>query len=255
MTASIDSGTGDSIDTKRRIIAADLHCDGSARRVAMLELLLSRCRQEKADCWLLGDLFDIWLGPGQLSLPVTQPELVALKRATDSDVQVVVIPGNRDFLLDSNFEKETGVKVAGDHLAFKTGDQKWHLSHGDLFGTADVGYLRLRRILRSFWFRWLVRKLPLFVSRMLAKLLRRGSRRALRKKESVRVQPDPLAVRKLIDDGYDRVVCGHFHRAQDQRIEGEGGIGNFTVLEAFEDRGAHLFVEEGNLEMRYLESS
>ena len=250
-----DTGAADRPVSPRRIIAADLHCDGSARRVAMLEFLLKTCQEEQADCWLLGDLFDVWLGPGQLSLDMTRRELTALRRATDSNVDVVVIPGNRDFLLDSTFEEQTGVHVAGDHLQLETGGQRWHLSHGDLFGTADTGYLRLRRILRSSWFRWLARHLPMFVSRWLARMLRMGSRRALRHKEANRLKPDRDAIKQLIDAGYDRVVCGHFHRAQEERIDGDKEVGNFTVLEPFEDRGAHLFVEDGNLEMRYVEQS
>lgn len=241
--------------SRRRIIAADLHCDGSSRRVEMLENLLKSCQEEGADCWLLGDLFDVWLGPGQLALDMTRRELEALRRATDSNVDVVVIPGNRDFLLDSAFEHQTGVHVAGDHLQLETGGQRWHLSHGDLFSTGDIGYLRLRRILRSSWFRWLVRHMPVFVSGFLARILRTGSRRAIDRKEPGLMQPDREAVKELIDSGYDRVVCGHFHRAQEERIDGDKEVGNFTVLEAFEDRGAHLFVQDGKVEMRYVESS
>ena len=69
------------------------------------------------------------------------------------------------------------------------------------------------------------------------------------------MQPDRQAIKELIDAGYDRVICGHFHRAQEERINGDREIGDFTVLEPFEVRGAHLFVEDGNLEMRYVESS
>ena len=254
MTTFPATGAG-SFLPRRRIIAADLHCDGSARRLEMLEFLLKTCQQEGADCWLLGDLFDVWIGPGQLSLEVTRRELEALRRATDSNVDVVVIPGNRDFLLDDAFEQQTGVHVAGDHLLLETGGQKWHLSHGDLFITADRGYLRLRKILRSSWFRWLVRHMPVFLSLWLARFLRRGSLRALQRKEPDLLKPDPEAIRELIDAGYDRVVCGHFHRALEQRIDGDKEVGNFTVLEPFETRGAHLFVEDGKLEMRYVESS
>ena len=153
------------------------------------------------------------------------------------------------------YDEFVRLQIAGDHLQLETGGQRWHLSHGDLFGTADTGYLRLRRILRSPWFRWLARHLPMFVSRWLARMLRMGSRRALRHKEANRLKPDRDAIKQLIDAGYDRVVCGHFHRAQEERIDGDKEVGDFTVLEPFEDRGAHLFVEDGNLEMRYVEQS
>lgn len=239
--------------SKRCIIAADLHCDGSARRLAMLEALLRSCQENDADCYLLGDLFDVWLGPGQLSLPRTRREVEALRHACDSEIDVVVIPGNRDFLLDSSFEEATGVAVGGDHLLLETGGQRWHLSHGDLFGTADRGYQRLRAVLRSGLFRFVVRHLPLFLCKGLARFLRRGSRRSLAKKAQILMEPDRTVVGELLKDGFDRVVCGHYHRAFEEKLDQLGGTGSFTILEAFEDRGAHLFIEDGEMEVRYLE--
>jgi UDP-2,3-diacylglucosamine pyrophosphatase LpxH len=69
------------------------------------------------------------------------------------------------------------------------------------------------------------------------------------------MKPDLQLVRDLIMAGFDRVVCGHYHVAQQQRIEISEEVGDFTVLEPFEDRGAHLFVADGAVEMRYVESS
>ncbi|MGE4619048.1 MAG: UDP-2,3-diacylglucosamine diphosphatase [Planctomycetota bacterium] len=255
MNLTLDTAIGEPIVSHRCILAADLHCDGSSRRVAMFESLLRSCQDEGADCWLLGDLFDLWLGPGQIQLALTSREVAALRRATEAGVRIFVIPGNRDFLLDAAFEEETGVHVAGDHLLLETGKQRWHLSHGDLFSTADVGYLRMRRVLRSSWFLWLVRQLPLFAARGLARLLRKGSSEALQRKDASRMKPDLLAVRELLEQGFDRVVCGHYHVAQQERIEINERDGEFTVLEPFEDRGAHIFVTDGFVEMRYVESS
>ncbi|MDE0960320.1 MAG: UDP-2,3-diacylglucosamine diphosphatase [Planctomycetota bacterium] len=251
------SGTATAIDSttsRRCVIAADLHCDGSARRLALLEALLRSCQELDADCYLLGDLFDVWLGPGQLSLPQTRREVEALQRAVQSQIDVVVIPGNRDFLLDEEFERATGVAVGGDHLLLETGNQRWHLSHGDLFGTDDVGYQRLRKVVRSRWFRLLVRRLPLFLCRALATFLRRRSRRSLQRKDPGRIQPNREVVEQLLESGFDRVVCGHYHRPSEELLERGGSVGIFTVLEAFEERGAHLFIEDGKLELRYLES-
>ncbi|MDE0958702.1 MAG: UDP-2,3-diacylglucosamine diphosphatase [Planctomycetota bacterium] len=251
------SGTAtviDSTSTRRCIIAADLHCDGSARRLAMLEALLRSCRQLDASCYLLGDLFDVWLGPGQLALQQTRREVEALQRAVAANIDVVVIPGNRDFLLDEAFERATGVVVGGDHLLLETGDQRWHLSHGDLFGTADVGYQRLRKILRSGPFRMLVRHMPLLLCRALATFLRRRSRKSLQRKDPARIQPDLQVIGQLVESGFDQVVCGHYHRPSEEFLERGGSCGIFTVLEAFEDRGAHLFIEDGVVELRYLPS-
>jgi len=249
-------GTADvgGVSTSQRcVIAADMHCDGSARRLAMLEALLRSCQENGADCYLLGDLFDVWLGPGQISLSQTRRELDALRHACESEIDVVVIPGNRDFLLDSSFERATGVAVGGDHLLLETGGQRWHLSHGDLFGTADRGYQRLRTVLRSSLFRFVVRHLPMFMCKGLARFLRRSSRRSLQGKAQILMEPDRIVVGDLLKDGFDRVVCGHYHRPFEEKLDQSEGSGSFTVLEAFEDRGAHLFIEDGEMEVRYLE--
>ncbi len=220
----------------------------------MLERLLRFCQEHDADCYLLGDLFDVWLGRAQLSLTQTRREIVALQEACGSGIDVVLVPGNRDFLVDDNFEIVTGVAVGGDHIILEHGSESWHLSHGDLFGSSDVGYQRLRKILRSAPFRWLIRILPLQLCKLLASMLRRRSMRSLRSKDPASIQPDTQMVERLIDDGFDRVVCGHYHRPHEETGLGVAGKGTFTILEAFEERGGHLFLDDdGAVEVRNFE--
>ena len=117
----------------RCVVATDLHCDGGARRLVWLKSLLLRCQQLSSPLLILGDLFDLWWGPGQIKASDTRLELEALKMAVRSGTAISLLPGNRDFLLDQSFQDETGVEVLGDAVDMRIGGLRWHFSHGGSF--------------------------------------------------------------------------------------------------------------------------
>ena len=136
------------IPMQKCLIATDLHCDGSARRRVWLQRLLNRCQELGCSLLLLGDLFDQWCGDDHLETAEFSDEIECLQSAIREGISISIIPGNRDFLLGQRFESATGIRVFGDSLELQWLAQRWHCSHGDLFGSEDRGYQRLRRILR-----------------------------------------------------------------------------------------------------------
>ena len=236
----------------RCVVATDLHCDGGARRLVWLKSLLLRCQQLSSPLLILGDLFDLWWGPGQIKASDTRLELEALKMAVRSGTAISLLPGNRDFLLDQSFQDETGVEILGDAVDMRIGGLRWHFSHGDLFGTEDQGYQRLRKFLRHPVSRHLLLSLPSGVSKKLAGGIRKGSRRSIARKTTISMQPDLRSVEALVGSGYDRVVCGHFHKERFEQIHCAGRQGEFRILEPFEDRGAYLYLDGPAVKLEWL---
>lgn len=238
------------------IFAADFHLAGEADEAARSRFaaLLTHAAEENARLLLLGDVFHYWYGRRHLAMPMYRRELELLKEATDRGLPIAIIPGNRDFLLDRTFTAATGVEVLGDDLALELGEERLHLSHGDLFATQDRGYLRLRRILRSRMILFFARYAPGFVVDALARRLRGHTARAVRTKPARLFDPDRTAVSRLFADGFDVVVCGHFHKHRDETFpEAEGG-GRFVILEPFDEGGFILVHKEGRWETRRIES-
>jgi len=226
------------------IIATDLHCNGGAQRSIWFRSLLNRCRELSSSLLLLGDLFDLWCGDEQLEAADYQSEIDLLRHATNSGTSISIIPGNRDFLLGQRFEAATGVKILGDAVEIQWAGERWHCSHGDLLGTEDHGYQRLRRVLRHPLTRSVLTSLPMVLRKGLAGGIRSGSRRSIEKKTKVKMQPDLRVVEGILAQGYDRILCGHFHVSRREKVYCPGKEGVFQVLEPFEERGAYLLLRD-----------
>jgi len=220
----------------RLLVAADFHLTGSESARFMFAELLNQARYRDAPLFILGDLFHYWFGRRHLELDMYTEELSLLREAHDSGVRIYLLPGNRDFLLDGEFSRRTGVWVGGDALKFRLGEERVHFSHGDLFCTSDLNYQAMRRLIRSAPMRFLANRLPAVVVDRIAGRLRRHSERVVKEKHPMILEPDRVELLSLFAEGHEVVVCGHFHRFRDQSFE----AGRFIVLEPFENRGAYL---------------
>ena len=65
-----------------------------------------------AGVYILGDLFDSWVGDDQRREPFAREVVESLRALTDAGVPVYVARGNRDFLLGEDFARATGAIAA-----------------------------------------------------------------------------------------------------------------------------------------------
>jgi len=201
-------------------IVADLHLDlGDAEgpRVFLGWLAAQRGIPRLV---VLGDLFDVWVGRAQERLPLGPAVLDALRDLVASGTRLEILHGNRDFLLDRSFEERTGARVHPQGVVgLAAGDKRILLIHGDELCTKDLGYQRLKRVVRSSPVRALSRALPLPVATSLARKLRRSSVRALSVKLPEEKALQESACRELAALHRARtVVCGHAHRFRDETL-------------------------------------
>jgi len=221
-------------------VIADLHLDVSPSALepsTFLEFLAAQ--RGTARLVILGDLFDAWIGPAQMELRAAGRVVAALRELVDSGTPVDIVVGNRDFLLDSKFEQRAGARVHRDGFVAKLGDgSRALLVHGDEFCTLDVGYQRLKRVLRSAPLLWGVPRLPRAVALAAARRLRRASVQAVQAKPSAEKQQQPAVVGEFAAAAEcDLVVCGHAHELRDTSVEKPGGgRTRWIVLDAFGGR-------------------
>ncbi len=130
------------IGTGRCIFVADVHVDASdpARADRFLDFL----REEAPRCerlFLLGDLFDLWIGPRHEQLPDHAAFLREFADVVDgAAMKVTFLHGNRDFFVGGSFPVARSVEVAGSELSLDLGDRRVHVCHGDMLCTSDRGY-------------------------------------------------------------------------------------------------------------------
>jgi UDP-2,3-diacylglucosamine hydrolase len=184
------------------------------------------------ELFILGDLFDAYVGAKHLRVPGYSPLVRAFDALCGNGVAVTLLKGNRDFLLGSDFTKATGARVAGDEDAFESGGRRFLLVHGDLFCINDLRYQAMRRRLRSPAMVFLSRTLPLSILLRIAARLRRTSMEEIAAKTPAEMGIVPSEVEKRLAEGYDEVVCGHVHDPQIVKLR----RGTLTVLPAWPAR-------------------
>lgn len=220
----------------RALFIADLHLDlmspgGCDDFVAWLATL-----SDLADLVILGDLFDVWVGPAQARLPGAVLVLDALRALHERGTRVHVVPGNRDFLLDRSFQDRTGAALYPEGFVAqwrtRDGDRRRCLSiHGDTLCTLDRGYQRLRRVLRSRPLLWLAPHLPLALGAHIGRRLRRASVQAVEAKlPEEKAMQVPAVCAAALAARADSLICGHAHSAKDVRLP-DGP--RWIVLDAF----------------------
>lgn len=237
-------------------VIADLHLDLADREGPRAFLRWIAGLTGTPRLVVLGDLFDVWIGPAQERLASAPAVLDGLRELVAQGTEVDVVPGNRDFLLDGSFERRTGAHVRAEGLVGVLGDgpdaARSLLIHGDELCTRDVGYQRLKRVLRSRPVTALAPRLPLGVGSFLARRLRRSSARAVAVKPSERKAMQETACRALAATNRAVVVvCGHAHAFRDVLLA-HGP--RWIVLDAF-GGGRDVLVVERSGALRAIASS
>lgn len=230
-------------------VITDLHLDlESAESVEPFLEFLDGLEQRCPQLWVLGDLFDVWVGPAAQGVGAAPGVLAALRRLSERGTQILIVPGNRDFLLDASFEAASGARLLPEgSLALDPQGQSIVLVHGDRLCTLDRGYQRLRAVLRSPLVRGLARVLPYVLARRVGKRLRRASQAALAQKPVEEKSIQRSAVEHTLAEHRAQVlICGHAHQFVDQST----AAGRWIVLEAFGGARDVLCIDARGLEFR-----
>lgn len=131
------------------LFVSDLHLDPSRPDITALFLRLLETEALQAEAvYVLGDLFEAWLGDDDHSEP-GECVAAALRQVSDAGIPVYLMRGNRDFLLGPGFAERAGACLLPDPCVIDLHGQPTLLMHGDLLCTDDHHYLAFRRQVRS----------------------------------------------------------------------------------------------------------
>ena len=131
------------------LLISDLHLEEERPDItrAFLDLLHGRARGAQA-LYILGDFFEAWIGDDGMT-PFQRSICAALRELSDSGTPIFIMHGNRDFLIGKAFCKAAGATLLKDPSVVQLFGEPVLLMHGDSLCTRDVGYMKLRRILRN----------------------------------------------------------------------------------------------------------
>ena len=98
--------------------------------------------------YILGDLFEYWVGDDGLTLDFPA-RISALLRPAARAAPVFFMHGNRDFMVASQFGAETGIRLIPDPTVIDLYGERALLMHGDTLCTGDHAYLAFRTQVRN----------------------------------------------------------------------------------------------------------
>lgn len=101
--------------------------------------------------FILGDLFDAWVGDDILCAPDAgfERDCASVLRAAAARCPVFFMHGNRDFLIGPAWAADTGVTLLPDPTRLHFARHHWLLSHGDALCIDDIEYIAFRKLSRT----------------------------------------------------------------------------------------------------------
>jgi UDP-2,3-diacylglucosamine hydrolase len=232
--------------------ASDVHLAPERPQVTERFLrFLEKVNEDGRRLFLLGDIFDLWVGPKQVRLPYVIPVLETLRRLYASGVEVHYLAGNRDFNFDARMNGGPPPRHLPEILEVEAAGKRLLLTHGDLLCTGDRAYKRARGIGRSRPVRFAFARMPLGLSTFLSRGYRRLSERAVAAKPRRETAVDFSRIRAHLLHGCDAVVCGHVHRGARYAVPLPGGrMGEFITLGDWRREGVYLVARGDRLLLR-----
>ncbi len=214
--------------------ASDLHLDPATPGIAERFLrFLAGPVQGAASLYLLGDVFEAWLGDDDPE-PAHRDVVAALAAVTARGTLLYLMHGNRDFLLGERFCAETGATLLDDPVIATLSTDRVLLSHGDGLCVDDGAYQRLRALVRDPDVRRGFAELPLASRRRLATEARAGSREHLAAAGEYITDVNQAAVKTLMRAaGVRTMIHGHTHRPATHRFDVDGDEYTRIVLGAW----------------------
>ena len=231
---------------KPTLLLSDLHlAPDRPASVAAFEAFARGPARDAAAVYVMGDLFDAWVGDEQCADPFGRGVVAALRGISDAGVPVYVARGNRDFLLGDAFAAAAGATLLPEQTLVDLGGTSTLLSHGDEFCTDDVDYQRYRTLTRDPRHQRRLLRLPYAVRKWIAKWLRRKSHAATARKPESILDVNAAAIDAAFRR-YDvaRMIHGHTHRPARHTRVVDGVARERIVLADWDDRGHYLEIDE-----------
>lgn len=221
------------------LFISDLHISPETPAIySQLLHLLTHDAQQADELYILGDLFEAWLGDDVI--PDSLNTLLSALKSLSEKIPVYFMHGNRDFLIGNQFEKLTGCQILPDPCVKNIQGTPTLLMHGDLLCTDDIDYMKLRVMVRDPLWQAQFLSMDLTGRITLAKQAREASHEKTKQTAAEIMDANPDTVQQYFNKhNVTRLIHGHTHRPaihrltiQDQAVERIvlGDWGNTTSL-------------------------
>lgn len=167
--------------SKKIYFLSDFHLgapdhDSSLEREKIIVNFLNEIKNDAAEIFLVGDVFDFWYEYRKV-IPKGYTRLLGkLAELTDAGIKIHFFVGNHDMWMRDYFKKEMNIPVYFEPVELERNGKKFLIGHGDGLGPGDQGYKILKKFFRNPVSKWLFGILPPVAGIGFANFLSRRSR-------------------------------------------------------------------------------
>ena len=217
---------------------------------------LDTIKNDAAEIFLVGDLFDFWF-EYKYTIPKGTVRLLGkIAELTDAGIPVHFFVGNHDLWMKDYFIKELNVSVNHHPITRTFNGKVFLIGHGDGLGPGDKGYKILRKIFASKVCQWLYSRLHPNLAFYIAKRSSKRRKISTGDKDEIFLGAENewlylYSKDYLITHPIDFFIFGHRHLPMDLDIESKAryiNLGewiNYNSYAVFDGRELALMKFEG----------
>ena len=235
------------------LFISDLHLDDQRPDITALfvEFLQGEARQAES-LYILGDLFEFWIGDDALSDTAKQVA-DALQELSETGVPIRFMVGNRDFLLGEGYASMAGFQILQEPEVIELYGTPTLLMHGDVLCTDDVEYQLFREQVRNPAWQ------EAFLDQTIEQRLQMAQQaRGASKEHMQSAKPSIMDVNReavlatFQEHQVPRLIHGHTHRPDIHDYEIDGRNVQRIVLGDWYTQGSVLRVDEEGFQLEKL---
>ncbi|MDH5300032.1 MAG: UDP-2,3-diacylglucosamine diphosphatase [Gammaproteobacteria bacterium] len=234
----------------KSLFISDLHLSPETMQIAQqLVMLLNTQAQDADEVYILGDMFEAWLGDDAMPEAI-KPLISQLSALSKRGCRVFLMQGNRDFLMGEEFARLCGATLLPEAHVIQLQGQPTLLMHGDQLCTDDVGYQSFRQQVRNPQWQKQFLSLPIPNRMEMAKQARAASKeQTSHKAEYIMDVNQQTVIDTMRQHGVSQVIHGHTHRPATHTFELDGQPARRIVLGDWTDRPSYLVVNGDKMQL------
>ena len=239
---------------EKTLIVSDIHLSDLKPEITQYFLgFLKTLAGQAQYLYILGDLFDYWIGDEEIKKPSASAIVKSLKEVSKSGTDIFLLHGNRDFLLGEKFANAAGLKIINEETPVNLYDNHLLLMHGDTLCTDDVDYQEFRtKVHNKNWQNCFLAK-PIEERQKFARYARATSEKnkAVKSAEIMDVNND--TVRNIFrKHNFRTLIHGHTHRPAHHTLIIDGVLCNRYVLPDWDTGGGYLQCDQTGCQIIFL---
>lgn len=241
---------------------SDIHLKTAEERNGKILLRFLRSLQERnpqeIHLFLLGDIFDLWVGGHEYFARKFQPLIGTLRELKKAGARITYIEGNHDVHVEGFFQKKLGIEVFVEAQYYVIDGLRVRVEHGDLINSHDVAYLKYRSVIRNPLVKPLGNILP---GRFWDHIGNKASKKSRERSGHYRASNEgPLlemirahAPKAYDEKPFDIIISGHMHVFDDHVLDVDGHkVRSINLGSWFEERVKVFCIKDGQGDWVYL---